>query len=104
MRLFIKIAELPDDTDYNHYYLKLWPFLKKTGAITLYPLAIFHRDPEPTAEVIFHEEDHWHLASKLGFWKHYGSYLNEWRKVGYWKNKYEVRARRIALEKLNREG
>ena len=85
----------------KHWYVKHWPFLKKTKAITLKKV-VLHRDKNPTLETIMHEERHvqqyiersileksnkhaWHL-----------SYLWESIKSGFRDNRYERDARRYA--------
>jgi hypothetical protein len=72
-------------------HLKHWPFDKDKAAVTIAPY-IFHRDKSVSAALRRHEEAHIAQVKRLGWLKFYGSYIVEYAKKGYKRNKYEVEA------------
>ena len=57
----------------------------------------FLRDPELVLHEYFHVLKQWNRG-RLTLW----SYLREWRRRGYWENRYERHARRFARSRLAR--
>ena len=100
--LFKKVEELHGiEVKAKHLRPFLW-LIRNQSAITLYPFAVFHRNMNPSARLVFHEEEHWREQEEFGIFKWYFSYILESIKNGYWENKHEILARQVA-DKLYKE-
>ena len=83
----------------RHIVLKRWPFSKKRGAVTIYPV-VFYKTEEKKVSDYDHEMVHIGQAQAeidktnlvYGWLKFHGSYI--WKHVtrGYKNNKYEKEA------------
>ena len=71
-----------------------WMFIWGYG-LTLYKLILVNKSAKDVGYVIAHEACHVKQWTTIGFLKFPYLYIKELVTVGYYKNKYEVEARRV---------